>query len=73
MICNLECQLLISGLSAFPDCWLAKLIFDDYVLVENEKRIRRRASILARGRLRRRRALTGQAEPRFCAVTPELG
>lgn len=31
-----------------------------------------RVSIVARGWLRRRRTLAGQAEPRFCAVTPEL-
>jgi hypothetical protein len=41
--------------------------------IENAEGVRRRASIVLCGGLRRHRTLARQAEPRICAVTPEFG
>lgn len=47
--------------------------FGGYPLVENAERVRRLASIVPGGWLRRHRALARQAEPSICAVISEFG
>ena len=53
--------------ASLPEC------IGDLALIESGKRIRFRASIVARGGLRWNRALARQTEPRLSVVTAELG